>query len=186
MAKIDPAYGNSSGYFRDPSNGEELSVDTPRVIPCSFENGKFVWPQVSFANGDMGKIVYACFTPEEKELYKAYRGRGNGNVRQRSNTNRSTAHSDDSSNSTSERYTTLADGKVIDNQTGEFVDSPEDSVISASNQAIVDRCDKFIGVSQIAGITYAVLTEYGSNKLYHIPRSTIKDEDIRRLCDGCA
>lgn len=34
---IDPAYGNSSGYFRDPVSGEELSVDTPRVVPCSLE-----------------------------------------------------------------------------------------------------------------------------------------------------
>lgn len=73
---IDPRYGNSSGYFKDPITEEDLSPDTPRVIPCSFENGKFTWPCVAQSDGgQLLKIVYKYFTNEEKELYKAYRGR---------------------------------------------------------------------------------------------------------------
>ena len=79
---VDPAYGNSSGYFRDPTNGEDLSPDTPRVIQCELKDGKFVWPQVAAADGSMLlKIVYKYFTDEEKELYKQYRGRGSSSPR---------------------------------------------------------------------------------------------------------
>jgi len=203
MTKIDPAYGNSSGYFKDPSNGEPLSPDTPRVIPCSFDNGKFVWPQVSFANGEMGKIVYACFTPEEKELYKAYRGRGTGNARSRQNTssNRRSNSVDTGSDSTTasgtsnsvedNRYTYLPDGKIIDNETGEFVTKPRttapvkhsvSSAISAQSLELVRKCDTLLGINNISGIDYAVLCHSSDvHTLYHIPRQCIPDDEIERL-----
>ncbi len=198
MAKIDPAYGNSSGYFRDPSNGEPLSPDTPRVIPCSLDNGKFVWPQVSFANGDMGKIVYACFTQEEKDLYKAYRGRGTGNEKPKRHTTERTDSSSNNrvgSNNTDvpvdSRYTTLPDGKIIDNETGAFVTKPRTtapightigSALSAQSASIVARCDTLLGINNIAGIDYAVLCHSSDvHTLYHIPRQCIPDSEIERL-----
>lgn len=198
MGKIDPAYGNSSGYFRDPSNGEPLSPDTPRVIPCSFDNGKFVWPQVSFANGEMGKIVYACFTSEEKELYKAYRGRGKSETQkhpiQRIASNTASVGNttgDSTSDNIDTRYTTLPDGKIIDNETGEFVVKPRTtasightigSAISAQSASIVARCDTLLGINNIAGIDYAVLCHSSDvHTLYHIPRQCIPDSEIERL-----
>ena len=32
MASYDPAYANSSGYFKDPGTGEDLSVDMERSV----------------------------------------------------------------------------------------------------------------------------------------------------------
>lgn len=197
MAKIDPRFGNNSGYFKDPSNGEDLSPDTPRVIPCSFENGKFVWPQVSFENGDMGKIVYKLFTDEEKDLYKEYRGRGSGE-RPKKNTAKhtdsgstSSVDSNSTDSTTNDRYTYLSSGKVIDNETGEFVTPPKqkggtkhhiDAAISAKSLEIVRSCNKLLGINNICGIDYAVLCHSSdTHTLYHIPRQCIPDSEMERL-----
>ena len=73
----DPEVANSSGFFKDPVTKEDLSVDTPRVVLCKLENGKFTWPCVLCSDGtQLLKIVYKYFTDEEKLLYKQYRGYG--------------------------------------------------------------------------------------------------------------
>ena len=49
---VDPRFGNSSGYFKDPISEEEFSPDTPRVVPAALENGKFTWPCVMQSDGE--------------------------------------------------------------------------------------------------------------------------------------
>lgn len=170
---IDPAYGNSSGYFRDPVSGEELSVDTPRVIPCSLENGKFTWPCVACSDGSqLLKIVYKYFTEEEKDLYKQYRGR--------------------SSSGSSERKPREAKPKATVKPTvnevpideRELVKFSPDCVMNNDTREILDKCDQIIGISQIAGLTYALCTASNSNKIYHIPRALIPDADFNRMFGG--
>ena len=146
----------------------------------------------------MGKIVYACFTAEEKELYKEYRGRGKSETKKHS-VQHTVSHSSDvydtASNSTSDdidtRYTTLPDGKIIDNETGEFVTKPRTtapightigSALSVQSASIVARCDTLLGINNIAGIDYAVLCHSSDvHTLYHIPRQCIPDSEIERL-----
>lgn len=72
----DPEVANSSGYFKDPVTKENLSPDTPRVVRCEFKDGKFTWPMVLASDcTQLLRIVYRLFTDEEKDLYRAYRGR---------------------------------------------------------------------------------------------------------------
>lgn len=168
---IDPRYSNSSGYFKDPITEEDLSPDTPRVIPCSFENGKFTWPCVAQSDGgQLLKIVYKYFTEEEKELYKAYRGR---------------------SSSGSERKPRKPKPKPkseLEPETNELekcvVKYNEDCVASGNTEEIIAMCDILLGVSQIDGIFFALLSKRNSNTIYHVPRSLISDADFDRLCHG--
>ena len=171
---VDPAYGNSSGYFRDPTNGEDLTVDTPRVIQCELRDGKFVWPQVAASDGSMLlKIVYKLFTDEEKELYKQYRGRSSsGEPRQKRESKPKT------------EKPVVSDTQVVNDEPVEVVKYDEQSAVSVDTIEIIASCDQCIGCSQISGLTYALLSRRGSNKVYHIPRAAIPDSDFARLCGG--
>ena len=174
---IDPRYGNSSGYFKDPITEEDLSPDTPRVVPCSFENGKFTWPCVAQSDGgQLLKIVYKYFTDEEKELYKAYRGR--------------------SSSDTERKPREPKPAKPVKSAKPVETDEPdkpkkvikysEESAASLETLQTLAQCDRLYGVSQIAGITYALVGKTGSNVVHHIPRSCIPDAEFERLNEGMA
>ena len=168
---IDPRYGNSSGYFKDPITEEDLSPDTPRVIPCSFENGKFTWPCVAQSDGEqLLKIVYKYFTEEEKALYKAYRGR---------------------SPSSSERKPrepkqpkSLKAKPITDDESKQVIKYDEEAATSLETLQTLAQCDRLYGVSQISGITYALVGATGSRVVYHIPRACIPDAEFERLCCG--
>ena len=152
---IDPRYGNSSGYFKDPITEEDLSPDTPRVVPCSFENGKFTWPCVAQSDGEqLLKIVYKYFTEEEKALYKAYRGRSSSGTERKPREPKQVIKYDEESATSLETLQTLA------------------------------QCDRLYGVSQISGITYALVGATGSRVVHHIPRACIPDAEFERLCCG--
>lgn len=168
MDKFDPAYANSSGYFKDPVTGEDLSVDTPRVIPCSFENGKFIWPCVASSDGSqILKIVYKYFTDEEKELYKAYRGRSSSGERK------------PRPSKTEPADTESAPQKPVDYQVVKY---DEEGAASASTQEIIADCDTCLGIAFISGIPYALLTKGNSGIVHHVPRSCIPDTTFDRLC----
>lgn len=168
---IDPQYGNSSGYFRDPTNGEDLSVDTPRAVPCSFENGKFTWPMVLTSDGEqLIKIVYKLFTPEEKQLYNAYRGRSSSGTRQ----------------PRAPKQPKPAKSEPVNEEPVKVIKHDPDSAVTLKTLETLAQCDRLYGVSQIAGITYALVGSYGSNTVHHIPRALIPDDEFDRLCGGIA
>ena len=173
---IDPRYGNSSGYFKDPITEEDLSPDTPRVVPCSFENGKFTWPCVAQSDGrQLLKIVYKYFTDEEKELYKAYRGRSS------SGTERKTREPKQPKQQKVKTVETDESDKPK-----KVVKYSEESAASLETLQTLAQCDRLYGVSQIAGITYALVGATGSNVVHHIPRSCIPDAEFERLNEGMA
>lgn len=173
---IDPRYGNSSGYFKDPITEEDLSPDTPRVVPCSFENGKFTWPCVAQSDGgQLLKIVYKYFTDEEKELYKAYRGRSS------SGTERKTREPKQPKQQKVKTVETDESDKPK-----KVVKYSEESAASLETLQTLAQCDRLYGVSQIAGITYALVGVTGSNVVHHIPRSCIPDAEFERLNEGMA
>lgn len=160
---------NSSGYFKDPVTFEDLSPDTPRVVQCKFENGKFTWPMVMTSAGDPVKIVYKYFTDEEKDLYKAYRGRPVGEKK-----------------AAPVQKKAAPVQKHIDTEeqgTDTFINKA-DAACSAKSLALIKNCDQLIGCSKISGITYALLSVHGSNRTYHVPRVLISQEDMLRLCGG--
>lgn len=163
---IDPAYGNSSGYFKDPVSGEDLSPDTPRVIKCELKDGKFIWPCVMQSDGEqILKIVYKYFTEEEKDLYKQYRGRPSGTTRSRS---------------PSSKPKTIKQEEKHDEPVHVMKHS-EESAASLQTLMTLAECDRLYGVSQIAGITYALVGKHNSNVVHHIPRSVIPDDEFERL-----
>ena len=171
---IDPRYGNSSGYFKDPITEEDLSPDTPRVVPCSFENGKFTWPCVAQSDGgQLLKIVYKYFTDEEKELYKAYRGRSS------SGTERKTREPKQQKQQKVKTVETDGPDKLK-----KVVKYSEESAASLETLQTLAQCDRLYGVSQIAGITYALVGVTGSNVVHHIPRNCIPDAEFERLNEG--
>lgn len=173
---IDPRYGNSSGYFKDPITEEDLSPDTPRVIPCSFENGKFTWPCVAQSDGgQLLKIVYKYFTNEEKELYKAYRGR-------------SSSGSERKPREPKQAKPSVAKPVKIDesDEPKQVIKYAEDSATSLKTLETLAQCDRLYGVSQIAGVTYALVGATGSRVVHHIPRACIPDAEFERLNGGMA
>ena len=173
---IDPRYGNSSGYFKDPITEEDLSPDTPRVVPCSFENGKFTWPCVAQSDGgQLLKIVYKYFTDEEKELYKAYRGRSSSGTERKPREPKQPKQQKVKAVETDEP-----------DEPKQVVKYSEESAASLETLQTLAQCDRLYGVSQIAGITYALVGATGSNVVHHIPRSCIPDAEFERLNEGMA
>ena len=170
---IDPRYGNSSGYFKDPITEEDLSPDTPRVVPCSFENGKFTWPCVAQSDGgQLLKIVYKYFTDEEKELYKAYRGR-------------SPSGSERKPREPKQQKVKTVETNELD-KPKKVVKYSEESAASLETLQTLAQCDRLYGISQIAGVTYALVGATGSHVVHHIPRACIPDAEFERLNEGMA
>ena len=194
MASYDPAYANSSGYFKDPGTGEDLSVDMERSVQCELRNGKFIWPQVTVSTGESVKIVYKYFTDEEKQLYKEYRGRGSSEPRQPRAPKKQKG----------EGHLDPETGEVVYDEVEEAAPAPrpvkqkqgyddpasaevefvgnEESTASENTRELIASCDRIIGCSQIAGITYALLTkDTAHGKVYHIPRALLTSADMERL-----
>ena len=168
---IDPRYGNSSGYFKDPITEEDLSPDTPRVVPCSFENGKFTWPCVAQSDGEqLLKIVYKYFTEEEKALYKAYRGRPSSGTERKPREPK--------------QPKPLKAKPISDDEPKQVIKYDEESATSLETLQTLAQCDRLYGVSQISGITYALVGATGSRVVHHIPRACIPDAEFERLCCG--
>ena len=168
---IDPRYGNSSGYFKDPITEEDLSPDTPRVVPCSFENGKFTWPCVAQSDGEqLLKIVYKYFTEEEKALYKAYRGRSSSGTERKPREPK--------------QPKPLKAKSITDDEPKQVIKYDEEAAASLETLQTLAQCDRLYGVSQISGITYALVGATGSRVVHHIPRACIPDAEFERLCCG--
>ena len=174
---VDPRFGNSSGYFKDPISGEDLSVDTPRVVPCKFENGKFTWPMVMRSDGEeFLKIVYKLFTDEEKSLYKAYRGRPD--------TDESKPRKPKSpSGSKPEQHESVTHLEDTDQEITVTKYNPTD-VATPETLLLIAECDTMYGISNIGGLMYAMIGKLGEGTIHHIPRSLIPDDDFDRICDS--
>ena len=194
MASYDPAYANSSGYFKDPGTGEDLSVDMERSVQCELRDGKFIWPQVTVSTGESVKIVYKYFTDEEKQLYKEYRGRRSGSSTPRApRQKKGEAHLDPVTGEVvyenpvvepAAPKTVAAKTFHVDpaNYEVEYVGDEVESVASENTKQLIAECDRIIGVSQIASISYALLIkDKAPGKVYHVPRSLLTEEDMRRL-----
>ena len=191
MASYDPAYANSSGYFKDPGTGEDLSPDMPRSVEAALVDGKLIWPRVRVSTGEDVKIVFKYFTPEEKQLYNEYRGRGSSEPRQprAPKKKKGEGHLDPVTgevvyDEVEEDPKPRAEPvKQFDPEAAEVEYAEQGEPVSTpATQELIASCDHIIGCSKIANITYALLTkDKMPNKIYHVPRQLIKEEDMRRL-----
>ena len=189
---FDPAYANSSGYFKDPGTGEDLSPDMPRSVEAALVDGKLIWPRVRVSTGEDVKIVFKYFTPEEKQLYNEYRGRGSSEPRQprAPKKKKGEGHLDPVTGEVVYDEVEVEEApkprepvKQFDPEAAEveYVEQGEPTSTPAT-QELIASCDHILGCSRIAGITYALLTkDKMPNKIYHVPRQLIKEEDMRRL-----
>ena len=168
---VDPRYGNSSGYFKDPVSEEEFSPDTPRIVQAALENGKFTWPCVMQSDGEkLLKIVFKYFTPEEKAMYNEYRGRSGGHSQVRAKKEKPVS----------------VKAEVTDYNDREVVKYNPESATSLKTLETLAQCDRCLGISWISGIPYALVTSYNSNVVHHIPRECIPDDEFERLMCGDA
>lgn len=162
---VDPKYGNSSGYFKDPVSGEDITPDTPRAVEAALEGSKFVWPCVMRSDGEqLLKIVFRAFKPEEKALYNQYRGRS-------------------PSGREPKPIKKEQVNKPVSDEPVQVVKHTEDSAAALKTLETLAQCDRIYGVSQIAGVTY-VLCGNGGNVIHHIPRACIPDDEFERLNEG--
>lgn len=166
---VDPKYGNSSGYFKDPVSGEDITPDTPRAVEAALEGSKFVWPCVMRSDGEqLLKIVFRAFKPEEKALYNQYRGR---------------SPSGREPKQTAKPVKKEKEKVKVSDEPMQVVKHTEDSAAALKTLETLAQCDRIYGVSQIAGVTY-VLCGNGGNVIHHIPRACIPDDEFERLNEG--
>lgn len=162
---------NSGGWFRDPETEEFIGPDFPRVVTCK-PGEKWVQPAVCLSTGDIVKISGRCWNDDERKCYNEYRGKPSGGTRK-------------------PREPKPAKPVKIKQDNPES-DEPiqvtkiEPGVASAETLAIIANCDRCLGATQISGLTYVLLTSYGSNKVYHIPKGLVSSADMERLCGGFA
>lgn len=164
-------FHNSTGYFKDPVTGQDLTGNEPRVTTCH-SGEPFKWPMITLSDGNIVKLCSRLWNADEKQCYKEYRNGGDRKPRE----------CKPKSEPKSEPET--------EPETNEFelekcvVKYNEESAVSGTTEEIIAMCDTLVGMSQIDGIFFALLSKHGSNTLYHIPRSLIPDTDFDRLCRG--
>ena len=190
---FDPAYANSSGYFKDPGTGEDLSPDMPRSVEAALVDGKLIWPRVRVSTGEDVKIVFKYFTPEEKQLYNEYRGRGSGSSTPRQpRQKKGEAHLDPVTGEVVYENPVVESAKPKTVAVKTFHVDPasyeieyvggEESTASENTKQLIAECDRIIGVSQIAGISYALLMkDKAPGKVFHVPRALLTNSDVERL-----
>lgn len=171
MKNEDSSVMRSGAYFKDPGNMQPLTGKEPRVIECRItEDGKFVWPQVRFSNGTVGKIVYSLYTVEEKAIYKQYRSQG---IKREKPVIKQAVVKE------------TIDNNEIDTVQQYHEPNYEDSVASATTLAYIKNCDRHIGVLIFDGNIYDNITATGSKQYMPVPRSLIPKEDRERLNIPC-
>lgn len=76
MKTLTKNYKNADEMIADGWTAADLAdlTNCARSTPCAYDavTKKFTWPLV-----DDCRVLYSCFTKQEKELYKAYRAGGN-------------------------------------------------------------------------------------------------------------
>lgn len=164
--KIDPRFAKSNGWFKDPFTLQDFTGEEERVQTCK-PGGPFVYPMIKLSNGEAVKLSFKLWNADEKACYKEVYKSGNKPKKQEPK-KQEPEHTEPV---TSETYNEVTENIITYN--GEATATPE-------TLAIIANCDRCIGVVQICGVTYALLT---AGKITHyVPRCLIKDEYMQRLC----
>lgn len=162
-------FHNAAGYFKDPGTGQDLTGDEPRLVTCH-PGEPFNWPRIALSDGNIVKLCYRLWNADEKQCYKEYRNGGTCVKSER--------------RPKADKPVKQTECKSTDEPEKQVVKYSKESAASIETLKILACCDRCIGVSQIAGVTYALITKRGSSVVHHIPRSYIPDEEFERLCCG--
>lgn len=156
----------SGVYYKDPGTKELLTGSEERATQCCISDaGKFIWPQVKFSDGSVGKILYSLWTSEEKEIYKQYRSGG-------------TAKKQQASVKPDEVHVQLAKATV---HQYEDVTHSQVSVPSGSILEYISKCTEHLGVWIFENRAYDLLAVKGTNSYMPVPRVLIPAADMQRL-----
>lgn len=164
---------NSGGWFKDPFTGEDIGPDYPRAVTCK-SGEKWVQPAVCFQNGNIVKISGRCWNDDERACYKEYRGKPAGSSRERKPCEQKPVKQK-VERVKQDSYDNLESVKHV-------VKYDSECAASAKVSAVISECDCCLGMSQIAGITYALITKRGSKAVHHVPRCVIPDAEFDRIC----
>lgn len=157
---------NNEGYFKDPYTFEDFSSSTPRINQCHVtDEGKFVWPRIRLSDGSEAKIVFRFFTAEEKAIYKEYRQHDGKRKASRK--------------PKQEQQTVVTESKSTEHKPADY----SGCAASKYSQDTIAKSDRIIGVSNICGVMYALCTVSGTNQIAYIPRASITDEQMYKLCN---
>lgn len=168
MASYDSSVANSSGYFRDPATKQLLTGEEPRVIQCAIsDTGKFIWPQIMFSNGEVGKIVYKIWTDEEKAIYKKYRTGSDAPPKP--------------AKPKPEKVEAAKPASTRCFMEDTYHDPANDSVLSGTTLDYITKCNEYHGKWVFEGVLYDAIGIAGSNKWTPIARSLIPAEHKQRL-----
>lgn len=162
-------FKNSTGYFRDPETGEDLTGNEERIVTCK-SGEPFAWPMIALSSGELVKLCSRLWNQDEKQCYKEYR---NGGTSVKSKKVKYTQQKLDFAEKPKKVNIPMAEKIVIKYDVN--------SAVSEDTVSIVESCNQLVGIAQMAGLTYALLTNPTTNKVYCVPRSLITDEKMREF-----
>lgn len=165
-------FHNSTGYFKDPGTGQDLTGNEPRVTTCH-SGEPFKWPMIALSDGNIVKLCSRLWNADEKQCYKEYRNGGTCERKPRESKQSVNRQVNEDEPETNE----IEPEKCV-------VKYSEESAASGITEEIIAMCDTLIGMSQIDGIFFSLITKRGSNTVHHVPRSLIPDAEFDRLCRG--
>lgn len=194
MKVTDPAKSNSTGWFKDPVTGDDLTGNEARDVTCA-PGQQFVWPTAVMSDGKAYQLCSRLWNEDEKACYKEYRNKGKAQntlvksvrdavpeVKAAPQEERKSAaeavrmQEEDEAWDDAEPDTGLMEGVSI-------LYDPE-AVSVQSTDKLIASCDLCIGTEQIAGITYALLQKHGKRVTHYVPRRLIPDDRMNELLEA--
>lgn len=161
-------YHNSTGYFKDPSTGQDLTGNEERIVTCK-SGEPFAWPMIALSDGSVVKLCSRLWSVNEKQCYKEYRNGGTSVKAERK--------PKELKSKPEPKVESVNDPDIV-------IKHNKNSSTSLQTLALLAECDECWGVSYISGIMYGLVSKHGSNKVHHIPRSCIPDAEWDRICTG--
>lgn len=194
MKVTDPAKSNSTGWFKDPVTGDDLTGNEVRDVTCA-PGQQFAWPTAIMSDEKAYQLCSRLWNEDEKACYKEYRNKGKAkqSVVQKVRETvpeveaveapvQEPAASAEQVQEAEEAWedvepdTELHKGVVV-------IYDPE-AVSVKSTDEVVAEAALCIGTEQIAGITYALLQNLGSQVTRYVPRSLIPDSRFQELLEA--
>ena len=193
MKVTDPEKSNSTGWFKDPVTGEDLTGSEVREVTCA-PGEQFVWPTAIMSDGKAYQLCSRLWNDDEKACYKEYRNKGKTvetavkavkkevpvsvePVRvETAKREAEQVQEEDEAWEGLQANTELSEGVSI-------LYDPE-AVSNKSTEDIIAEADVCLGTETVKGVTYALLQKAGSRVTRYVPRSLVPDEEMSRLLGG--
>lgn len=193
MKVTDPAKSNSTGWFKDPVTGEDLTGNEARDVTCA-PGQQFAWPTAIMSDGKAYQLCSRLWNEDEKACYKEYRNKGKTQqsvvqaVRETVPVAETVVNESGSSCEQVQEEDEAWEEVTVDTRLREGVSILYDheAVSVKSTDQTIAEADVCIGTEQISGITYALLQKAGSKVTRYVPRCLVPDDVFVRLTGGAS